>query len=94
MGNRAIMTLDDTGDGVADDGYVLVDLVTGERVDIDSESSNTWPVGAFSEECCGGAEFVHVRQDGAIVIATNEDHIRVWYPPEHTFETVSVNLMS
>ena len=92
-GNRAIMTLDDNGDGVADNGYVLVDLRNGERVDIESEFLDAWPVDAFSEECCGGEELVHVEQDGAIVVATNGEHIRVWYPPELTFRTVSVDLM-
>lgn len=93
-GNRAIITHDDNGDGVADNGYVLVDLLTGERADTDSELSDTWPVGAFAQECCGGDEFVHVEQAGAIVVATDEEHIRVWYPPELTFQTASVDLMS
>ncbi len=91
-GNLAIMTLD--GDGVADNGYMLVDLLTGERVDVDSVFLDAWPAGAFSEECCGGYEFVHVGHDGAIVVATNEENIRVWYPPELTFQTLPVDLMA
>jgi hypothetical protein len=93
-GNQAILTHDNNDDGVADDGYVLVDLLTGERVDNDSEFSRPWPVGAFAEECCGGDEFVHVGQAGAIVVATNADHVRVWYPAELTIETIPVDLMS
>lgn len=92
-GNQAIITHDDDGDGVADDGYVLIDLRTGARVDTDSDFSGVWPVGAFAQECCGGDEFVHVEQTGGIVIATDEDHVRVWYPPDLTFQTVSVDVM-
>ncbi len=88
-GNRAVMTLGDDVDGTSDDGYALVDLLTGKRVGVAA-----WPVGAFAEECCGGFEYVNVAQVGAIVIATNEQQIRVWYPPELTGQTVSVDLMS
>jgi hypothetical protein len=91
-GNVAIVS-DPTGEvGTWVDGYVLIDLLTGARVDNGSEFLDAWPSGSFVEECCGGSDYVQVGQIGAIVIATNGAHIRIWYPPELTFQTVSVDL--
>ncbi len=91
-GDRAIVTHDADGDGVAADGYVLIDLRTGESPAENSGDVDAWPFGAFAEECCGGDEFVHVRRDGAVVIATNSTTVRVWYPPEATAGTTEVDL--
>jgi outer membrane protein assembly factor BamB len=88
-GNTAIVT-DWDGDTVASSGYVLVDLVTGERIGPDGDP---WPAEAFAQECCGGDVFVNVQRDGGVVVATNMEHVRVWYPPELTTPTVTVELM-
>lgn len=87
-GNSAIVT-DRVGDAVTSSGYVLIDLLTGERIGPDG----AWPDGAFAQECCGGDVYVNVQRHGAVVVATNMDHVRVWYPPELTTPTVTVDLM-
>ncbi len=92
-GERAIISHDADGDGLAADGFALIDLRTGEPPVERSGGVDSWPVGAFAEECCGGDEFVHVRQDGAVVIATNSANVRIWYPPESTTVTSVVDLM-
>jgi hypothetical protein len=82
---------DVTGElGTLDDGYVLVDLRSGERIDPEADR---WPSGSFAEECCGGYVYTHVERSGGAVIATDGEHVRVWYPPGFTMPTVSVDLM-
>lgn len=76
--------------GLAPDGVtVLVDLRTGERI---GPEGDPWPSGAFSTGCCGEYDYRHAERDGAVVIATDDRHVRVWYPPELTTPTVSVDL--
>lgn len=91
-GNRAIVTHAVDLDDAAAVGYVLIDVRTGARPETSSEPGAAWPAGAFAEECCGGDEFVHVDQHGAVVIATNSANVRVWYPPQATVETTVVDL--
>lgn len=88
-GDLGIALLVTGGPGAADDGYVLVDLRTGERV---GPPGDPWPSGAFLQECCGGDVYTNVRRAGGVVIATDQGHVRVWYPPELTAPTVSVDL--
>lgn len=87
-GNTALATARAGEFGLSAAGYVLLDLTTGVAV-----PGTTWPSGAFAEGCCGEDEVVHVNRTGGIVIATNGDHVRVWYPPELTTST-TVDLMS
>lgn len=87
-GNTALATATAGEFGLTTDGYVLLDLMTGEAV-----PGTTWPSGAFAEGCCGEDETVHVSRFGGIVIATNGNHVRVWYPPELTTPTAAVDLM-
>lgn len=88
-GNTAIVT-EWSDDTIASSGYVLLDLRTGERIGPDGDP---WPEGSFVEECCGGYVYVHTELDGGVVIVTNEEHVRVWYPPELTRPTLTVDLM-
>ena len=82
---------DVTGEfGSYDDGYVLVDLRSGERI---GPKSGVWPSRSFVEECCGGYVYQHVERSGGVVIATDAEHVRVWYPPGFEMPTVSVDLM-
>lgn len=88
-GSTAIVT-DRDGDTSTSGGYVLVDLLTGERIGPDGDA---WPEGSFTQECCGGDVYVNVRRDGGVVVATNQEHVRIWYPPEVTRPTATVDLM-
>jgi hypothetical protein len=87
--NRAIAT-DRDEQSVAPTGYVLLDLQTGERI---GPEGDPWPSTAFAQECCGGDVYVNVQRHGAVVVATNMEHVRIWYPPELTTPTVTVDLM-
>lgn len=88
-GDVAIVTEWDD-ETVGSSGYVLIDLLTGEQIGPDGDA---WPAEAFAQECCGGDVYVNVRRHGGVVVATNMEHVRVWYPPELTMPTVTVDLM-
>lgn len=90
-GDTAIIS-DPTPDASFAGGYVHIDLRTGQRTDAGSEFLDAWPAGSFAEECCGGYDTVNVKRSGGVVVATNLDRIRVWYPPELTTATVTVDL--
>jgi len=87
-GNTALATARAGEFGLTADGYVVLDLTSGEAV-----PGTTWPAGTFDEGCCGEGEYVHVHRIGGVVVATDEEHVRVWYPPELTQPTVTVDLM-
>ena len=87
-GNTALATARAGEVGLSADGYVLLDLTTGDAV-----PGATWPAGSFDEGCCGEGEYLHVSRTGGVVVATDMDHVRVWYPPELTTPTVTVDLM-
>lgn len=87
-GNTALATARAGEFGLTADGYVLLDLMTGEAV-----PGTAWPAGSFDEGCCGEGEYLHVSRMGGVVVATDMDHVRVWYPPELTAPTVTVDLM-
>jgi hypothetical protein len=46
----------------------------------------------FRTGCCGESEFVWVHRDGGVVIATNNDHVRVWYPAAIDEQTRSIRI--
>lgn len=90
-GDTAIVTAAAGEFGRSTDGYVAIDVRTGERTGPPGEA---WPAGSFVQECCGGDVYVNVRRFGSIVVATDTDHVRVWYPPALTTPTVVVDLTS
>ncbi|MEY2959542.1 MAG: hypothetical protein RLZZ01_2110 [Actinomycetota bacterium] len=85
----AIMTVSAGEFDATTNGYALIDVTTGERV---GPPGPVWPDGSFTQECCGGGDFVHVRRDGGVVIATDGDRVRIWYPPELTRPLVTATL--
>lgn len=90
-GDTAIVTAAAGEFGRSTDGYVAIDVRTGERT---GPAGEAWPAGSFVQECCGGDVYVNVRRFGSIVVATDTDHVRVWYPPALTTPTVVVDLTS
>jgi hypothetical protein len=58
-------------------GYVMIDTSTGAALGDDQHWDDPEE---FRTGCCGESEFVRVRRDGGVVIATNYERVRVWYP--------------
>lgn len=87
-GRRETATPDPSGT-VPSPGFVLLDNQSGRVVD---ESLRWADPGVFRAACCGEGDYVHVRRSGAVVLATNGDHLRVWYPSTMGAKTIAVSL--
>ena len=57
-------------------GYVMVDDRTGAVVD----DTQHWQAGTFAQGCCGEDQYLWVERAGAVIFATDGEHLRVWYP--------------
>ena len=83
------------GDGVmivtegGDSGWTMLDVATGEPVAADQVWSDP---SAFSQECCGDGDFVHVGRLGGIVVSVNGTNVSVWYPAAVSQGTVSIQI--
>lgn len=81
-GDRGIVT--------AEQGWELIDLRTGQRVD--DEPVTTWSQdGIFANECCGAGDYIWTSLDGAVLFESTADRLRVWFPPEASTPTVATD---
>lgn len=72
-GHAMVASLDGSGNEV----WTLIDTATGEPAGDDQ----TWTEpGAFSQECCGGGEFVWAAALDGVVVATRDATMNVWLP--------------
>jgi hypothetical protein len=94
-GFRGVSALGDGAALITDEnaeGFVLIDVSTGERV----TGHSAWAdADAFRTACCGEGDYVWVGRDGGIVYAVNNEKVRLWYPPSsNASQSVSVSLMA
>jgi hypothetical protein len=89
FGDGAALITDEFGDG-----FVLIDVSTGQRVDAPKENSAWADADAFRTACCGEGDYVWVGRDGGIVFAVDNETVGLWYPPtSDASQSVSVELI-
>lgn len=89
LGDGAALITNESGDG-----FVLIDVSTGERVDAPEENSTWADPDAFRTTCCGEGDYVWVGHDGGTVFAVDNDTVDVWYPPStDASQSLSVDLI-
>jgi hypothetical protein len=89
FGDGAALITDENGDG-----FVLIDVSTGERVDAPEDNSTWADPDAFRTACCGEGDYVWVGRDGGTVVAVDNGTVSLWYPPSSdASQSLSVSLM-
>ncbi|MAT05414.1 MAG: hypothetical protein CL424_10280 [Acidimicrobiaceae bacterium] len=93
-GGQAFAAIEgDRGIVTSAEGWELIDLRTGERVD--DQPVTAWPQSdIFANECCGAGDYIWTRLDGGVLFESLGDRLRVWFPPEASTPTVTTAAFS